>query len=253
MFGETNPLHLHLSRFVKLSAEERELLDRAVSQRVRQLGPRQDIIREGESPRVVNVLLTGWAFRYKDLPDGRRQILSFFIPGDLCDASVYVLNQMDHSVGTLTDVTFAEITPDEFEKLMNFSTNICKALWWSELVTVAIQREWTASIGQRTALERLAHMFCEIMVRLAQLGIETEERFLFPLTQIDIADAMGMTPVHANRTLQTMRREGLIEFSSKMLKVKEPEKLAELGHFNPNYLHLEQVRLDMGPQDIPLV
>lgn len=205
---------------------------------MRKLGPRQDIIREGDNPKVVNVLLSGWAMRYKQLPDGRRQILSFFIPGDVCDAHVFVLKEMDHSIGTLTDVTYAEIAPAEFEQLIESSGRISKALWWSELVTMAIQREWTANIGQRSAIERLAHLFCEMSIRLRVAGMNGDHAFMFPLTQNDLADALGMTPVHVNRTLQRMRGDGLIELAHRELSICDPAGLAKVAQFNPNYLHL---------------
>ncbi len=231
-------MHCHLFAFAEFSQADHDLLAQALSKNVRKLGPRQDIICEGDNPKTVNVLLSGWAMRYKHLPDGRRQILSFCVPGDLCDANVYVLKEMDHSIGTLTDVTFAEIAPVDFEKLAESSARISKALWWSELVTMAVQREWTTSIGQRSAYERLAHLFCEMRVRLSAVGIDEGDGFLFPVTQNDLADATGMTPVHANRTLQRMRGEGLIELSHRHLKIRDPERLTKLAQFNPNYLHL---------------
>lgn len=231
-------LHLHLSVFAELTAPDRALLDKALSRQIRTIGARQDIISEGDNPTAVNVLLSGWAMRYKQLSDGRRQILSFFIPGDLCDANVFILNQMDHSIGSLTNVIYAEISAAQFEELMEASPRITKALWWSELITGAIQREWTINIGQRSAYERMAHLFCEVMVRLRAVGLNSNNSFLFPLTQTDIADATGMTAVHANRTLQQMRRDGLIELSNRRLTIIDARRLAETAQFNPNYLHL---------------
>ncbi len=232
-------LHLHLAAFAALSSADRKLLDAAVARKVRTIGPRKDIISEGERPRVVNVLLSGWAMRYKQLSDGRRQILSFFIPGDLCDANVFILGQMDHSIGTLTEVTYAEISATDFEHMMECSTRITKALWWSELVTLAVQREWTTNIGQRSAYERLANMFCELLARLHLVGLADGNSFDFPLTQNDLADATGMTAVHVNRTLQQLRRDGLIDLNNRHVTVTDPEGLKAAAQFNPNYLHLD--------------
>lgn len=242
MTGAVNALKVHLSAFVELTAADQELLEHALSRQIRRLEPRRDIISEGENPRVVNVLLEGWAMRYKQLADGRRQILSFMIPGDLCDANVFILKEMDHSLGSLTPITYAEISQPDFEEVMEKSPRVTKALWWSELVNISIQREWTTNIGQRTAYERLAHLFCEMFARLSVAGLVRNQGFHFPLTQTDIADATGMTAVHVNRTLQLLRRDGLIEFHNRSMVLPDPARLMEIALFNPSYLHLEHRR-----------
>ncbi|WP_395396483.1 Crp/Fnr family transcriptional regulator [Novosphingobium sp. BL-8A] len=237
--GPWNFLTLHLSAFVRLSSADREILTKALRKRVRVLPPRQDIIREGDRPRFVNVILDGWAQRYKQLADGRRQILSFFIPGDLCDANVFILKEMDHSLSTVTSVNLAEISQYEFQEIIENSPRIAQALWWSELVTVAIQREWTTSIGQRTAYERIAHLFCEMFVRLRTIGRTDGHSCEFPLTQSEIADATGLTQVHVNRTIQELRRDQLIELRNRRLLVFDLDRLMSVALFNPNYLHLD--------------
>lgn len=237
--GPEHSLTLHLSAFVRLASADREILTQALQRRVRILEPRQDIIREGERPRFVNVILEGWAQRYKQLADGRRQILSFFIAGDLCDANIFILKQMDHSLSTVTRVKLAEISQSEFEEIMERSPRIAQALWWNELVTVAIQREWTTNIGQRTAYERIAHLFCEMFVRLRTTGRTDDDECEFPLTQSEIAEATGLTQVHVNRTIQEMRRDQLIELRNKRLKVFDLDRLMAVALFNPNYLHLD--------------
>lgn len=235
-----SPLHLHLSAFVDLSPDDRQLIDSLIGRNVRTLPAHADIIREGDNPRVVNLLLEGWAMRYKQLPDGRRQILSFFIPGDLCDAHVFILGQMDHSIGAITPIRYAEISQPDFETMMSASPVVTKALWWSELVTTAIQREWTTNIGQRSAYERIAHLFCEIIVRLRTIDAVSDGSCDLPLTQAEIGDATGLTVVHVNRTLQRLRQDGLIELSGRKLYVPDFERLREVAMFNPNYLHLKR-------------
>jgi CRP-like cAMP-binding protein len=234
-------LHGNVSVFGDLPPHERQLVDRAMRRQVRALGPHKDIIREGENPGAVNVLIDGWAMRYKQLSDGRRQILSFFFPGDICDANVFLLKEMDHSVGTLTHVTYAEISRRDFEELEE-SPAIASALRWRELVTMAIQREWTTNIGQRSAYERMAHLFCEIFVLLRRIGLVRDSGFAFPLTQTDIADATGMTPVHVNRTLQRLRHDGLIELKNRRMVLPDPDALMRAAQFNPNYLHLDGIK-----------
>lgn len=233
-------LQLHLEAFTKLSQQDRALIDRLTRKNVRELGPRRDIVREGEKPRAVNVVLEGWACRYKQLPDGRRQVVSFFTPGDLCDTNVFILKEMDHSIGTITRVRYAEIMPADFEVLMGHSPRITQALWWNELVNAAVSREWTTNVGQRTAFERLAHVFCEMFLRLRCVGLTEDGSCPWPLTQTDLADATGLTSVHVNRTLQELRRQELVELHGKRLRIRDLEALKQVAMFNPNYLHLDR-------------
>ncbi len=207
---------------------------------VREVAARRDIIREGEKPRGVNLVLTGWACRYKQLPNGRRQLVALFIPGDLCDPHVFILKEMDHSIGALTHVTYAEIPGSEFEAMQAGSPQLTRAIWWNELVSVGVQREWTTNIGQRTAFERIAHLFCEVYARMRAAGLCSDGSCEFPLTQQDIADATGLTPVHVNRTIQDLRRQRLVELRSRTLTITNSEGLKDAAMFNPNYLHLER-------------
>ena len=225
------------------------MLERLTRKNVRDVPARRDIVREGEKPRAVNVVLEGWACRYKQLPDGRRQVVSFFLPGDLCDANIFILKEMDHSIGAITAVRYAEILPADFEDLMAQSPRVTQALWWHELVTAAVQREWTTNVGQRTAFERIAHLFCELFLKLQQVGRTNGTSCDFPLTQIDIADATGLTSVHVNRTLQELRREGLIELANKRLTIPDLAALMNVAMFNPNYLHLDHEGAHLDAND----
>ena len=211
---------------------------------MRELPARQDLIREGDKPRGVNLVLDGWACRYKQLPNGRRQTVHFFIPGDLCDANVFILGEMDHSIASITPLRYAEIGPADFEALMARSAALTRALWLNELVNAAVAREWVANVGQRTAHERLAHVFCEMFLRLESLGLSEGNSCEWPLTQTDLADATGLTPVHVNRTLQDLRRRRLIETSARKLVVPDLQALKRVAMFNSNYLHLQ-------PEQVP--
>ena len=233
-----DPLERRLSAFVRLSESDRAVIASATRRRVRTLPARCDIIREGEKPRFVNIVLEGWAQRYKQLRDGRRQILSFFVAGDLCDTNVFILRHMDHSVASVSRLKIAEIAEPEFQAMMESSPRISRALWWNELVTVAVQREWTTNIGQRTAYERIAHLLCEMFFRLRTVGLIEGFGCEFPLTQLEIAEATGLTQVHVNRTLQELRRNGLIELRQRRLAIHDLEQLMAVALFNPNYLHL---------------
>ena len=227
-----------LEAFTRLSDDDRAALSQ-VTRNLRYVDPRRDLISEGDKPRYVHLVLDGWACRYKQLPDGKRQIVSLFVPGDFCDVNVYILKAMDHSIGAITRVKVAMITPEEMNLLTAERPRITQALWWHELVTTAVQREWTLNLGQRTAYERLAHLLIELYLRLKVVGRSSDGRCDFPLTQNDLADATGLTSVHVNRTLQELRHDGLIELERKQLHILDMPRLMDVAMFNPNYLHLD--------------
>ena len=229
-----------LEHFVRLSQNDRAILDRAASERVRKFGPRVDIAREGDRPKDVHLILSGWACRYKQLEDGRRHVVSFFLPGDLCDLNIFILREMDHSIGTITQVSIADLSRDFFDEMSAGHPRIVTAFWWESLVNAAVQREWTMNLGQRTALERMAHLLCEIFFRLRIAGLTREDSCDFPLTQADLADATGLSKVHVNRTLQELRSTGLIVLKGKLLVVPSLERLMNAGLFNANYLHMDR-------------
>lgn len=233
-------LSLRLEAYTRFSRDDMTAIRRLAERGTREVPARRDLIREGDRARSVFLVLDGWACRYKTLPDGRRQIVGFFIPGDLCDLKVYLLDRMDHNIGAISPLTVAEIAPDEFDQMMVDYPRITKALHWDELVTVAIQREWTVSLGQRSAYERIAHLLCEMYLRLEVVGRAENGVCEFPLTQVDLADATGLTAVHVNRTLQEMRKDGLIELSKRTLSIPDLGRLKRAGLFNPNYLHLDR-------------
>ena len=227
-----------LEAFTKLSSDDRAALA-DVSKNYRFVDARRDLISEGDKPRFVHLVLDGWACRYKQLPDGKRQIVSLFVPGDFCDLNVYILKAMDHSIGAITRLKVAMITPEEMDGLTSQRPRITQGLWWHELVTAAIQREWTLNIGQRTAFERIAHLLVELYLRLKTVGRTHDHGCDFPLTQNDLADATGLTAVHVNRTLQELRKEKLIELDRKQLWILDLDRLMDVAMFNANYLHLD--------------
>ncbi len=242
-------LALRIEAYTKLSKDDRAKIERLTRKGQREIGARRDLIREGDKPKSVFLVLDGWACRYKQLPDGRRQIVGLFIPGDICDMNIYILKEMDHSIGAITNLRVAEIGRDEFEQLMQENPRITQALFWDELVTVSVQREWTLNIGQRTAYERIAHLFAEIFLRLRAVGMTEGDSCHFPLTQVDIADASGLTAVHVNRTLQELRRDGLIELQSKTLKIPDLKGLMTAAMFNDNYLHMNREGAHLDAND----
>ena len=231
-------LTLRLEAFTRLSPDDKAAIAK-MSKTTRVVAPRRDLIREGENPKYVHLMLDGWACRYKTLSDGRRQIVAFFVPGDFCDLNVYVLKAMDHSIGAITRLSVADISREDMDRLTEDRPRITQALWWEGLVNAAIQREWTLNIGQRTAYERIAHLLVELYLRLRTVGMTQNGSCDFPLTQNDLADATGLTAVHVNRTLQALRQDKLIELERRRLSIPNLERLMDAAMFSANYLHLD--------------
>ncbi|AWN34475.1 Crp/Fnr family transcriptional regulator [Methylobacterium radiodurans] len=230
-----------LELYTHLSAADREALESAVGEKRRRVGPREDIVREGDHTGHVNLVLEGWACRYKQLEDGRRQIVALFVPGDLCDTHIDVLREMDHAIGTLTPATYAEVSRDTLGAIAARHPRIMQALWWDTLVSASIQREWTVNLGQRSASERLGHLLCELFLRLRGVGLTEGNHCVLPTTQADLADAMGLSTVHINRTLQDLRRAGLIVLKGRNLTIPDLAALQAASLFTPNYLHFDHI------------
>ena len=232
----SNPLCRKIDNFVELRPEDRSALEQA-AQVVHRLGPRESIIEEGDRPGAVNLILEGWACRYKQLEDGRRQIISFYLPGDMCDPYVFLLRAMDQSIATLTSVRYARVSREAIRALSAQSQDLAEALWWDMMVGAEIQREWTVSLGRRTAAERLAHLFCELVARLEAVGLTNGRDCEMPVTQADLGDAVGLSTVHVNRTLQELRSLGLVSLRGRHLSILDEDGLRRLALFNPSYLH----------------
>lgn len=232
-------LFSRLELFTRLSDADKAALGKLVT-RTRTVTARRDLISEGDPPTHVNLVLKGWGGRYKMLPDGKRSLVSFFIPGDFCDLNIFILKQMDHSIAAITALKVAAIEPSDLLTLMRNHPRVTQALLWHELVSAAVQREWTHNLGARPAYERLAHLFVELFLRMRSVGLAEPDGCEFPLTQYDLAEATGLTPVHVNRTLQSLRADGLVDIDRRRLSIPNLARLMEASMFNPNYLHLER-------------
>ena len=233
-----NPLIRKLSNYIDLPQADRTVLE-ALSRKAEHIAAHTDLIREGAAPDSVYLILTGWACRYKVLPDGKRQIMNYLIPGDLSDQRIFVLTRMDHSIATMTAASVVVIPAQTMIDLTDGHPRIAGALWWNTLVDEAITREWVVNVGQRKALERVAHLICEMFVRARAVGLSDKLSFDLPITQTDLADTVGLTLVHTNRMLQNLRAEGLIAWTRHRLTILDFDRLVDLSMFNMNYLHLE--------------
>ena len=232
-----NPWTRKLENVIDLSTEDRLLLDRLVS-RPHWYEPGQDLIRQGDIPGNLHVVLDGCAVRYKLLNDGSRQILALLLPGDLCDLNVFLRKEMDHNIGAVIASRVAAIPRDEILEILDARPKLTKALWWSALQDEAIMRERIVGLGRRSAHTRIAHFFYEVYLRLEMVGLASDYTCKFPLTQSELGDTMGLSPVHVNRTVQGLRREGIIDWEGRRLTILDPERLRTLTDFDPDYLHL---------------
>lgn len=234
-----NVLFRKLSCFTDLSDDDVRAIDMLCEHQIT-VEAKRNLIQEGERPNDVYLLLEGWGYRYKLLPDGGRHILAYLIPGDLCDIHIFILKTMDHSLGLLSPATVAVIPQEVILDVMDKHPRIERALWWATLVDEAVLREWLVNIGQRDAFKRIAHLFCELWMRMRAVGLASEGEFSLPLTQEELGDTMGLTGVHINRVLQRMRAADLIKLSQKRLTILDPQRLMNEAEFEPNYLHLNR-------------
>jgi CRP-like cAMP-binding protein len=228
-----------LERYAVLpEAARRGLEQLALAERY--LAPREDVFRTGDTPRHLNLMLEGWACRYVHLEDGRRQISAILLPGDLCDMRMALLQSFDHSLGAITPLRIAVIEPATLSALAEAHPILERALMWNSLVEESIARAWITNIGQRAASERLAHLFSEIFTRLETVGLTDGTSCSFPLTQEQLADAVGISTVHVNRSLMDLRAAGLIALKDKVLTIINRDALASFAMFDPTYLHFER-------------
>ena len=234
-----NPLVTKLLGFTTLSDDDRQAIIHA-SRKTRRVGAHRDIISDGDRPDYVHLIIDGWAARYKIVRDGARQITAYLIPGDFCDLHVTILKQMDHGIAALSPVTVAQISRREMEQLSEERPRLTQALWWATLVDEGVLREWIVNIGRRDAYARIAHLMCEMHIRMRNVGRADEGAFQLPLTQEHLADTLGLTPVHVNRMLQRLRAEQLIELGGRTLTILNPAALRKVAGFDPAYLHAEE-------------
>lgn len=225
-----------LELFGPLSAGSKQALDVAIRE-ARRIDPRREVLHEGVAPDAIRILIEGFGCRYKVPAAGRRQILAFLIPGDICDPHPFAMSRpAGFSVTMLTPARVVDIARSTLEEIVARHPGISTALVRADLVEREILAEWLCNIGRRSAQQRLAHLLCELLLRLQSVRLAQDGLIEMPLTQIDLADALGLTPVHVSRTLQSLRREMLVERVGRFLRILDFEKLAKLARFRPDYL-----------------
>jgi CRP-like cAMP-binding protein len=231
------PLVRKLDSIFALSAEERSALSRLPGS-VREIAADHDVVREGDAPGECCLILEGFVCRYKVTDAGKRQIFSFHTPGDIPDLQSLHLEVMDHSVGTITPSKLLFIPHEAVRELCRRFPRIADAFWRDTLIDGAVFRQWLLGVGRKEAHSRIAHLLCELFLRLRAIGLAEESAFELPLTQAEIGDALGLSTVHVNRSLQRLRALGLIASSGRRLLIRDWRGLSEVGEFDPTYLHL---------------
>ncbi len=206
--------------------------------------PRKALAKSGldrsqDHSSSVRFIQQGFAYRYICLPDGRQQITSLLVPGDSCDSLALAAPNTEHGICALTTVTFSEIKRPVLVSLVENNPRIAVALWRSFLLTEAMLYERIASLGQRSAKERLAHFLCEVFFRCRAVGLTSGLQCGLPLSQGDLGDTLGLSLVHTNRSLMALRADRLIKLEARLLTILDLSRLQETAHFNPKYLQLQ--------------
>lgn len=244
MWGQAKPESVSVEKLIRklkqygpVSEEERRVLENAVSH-IDEYGPHQDFVHQGECPTESCLIMQGFASRYRLLPDGSRQIMALHIPGDFCDLHSFVLKCMDHGIATISACRIAKIPHSVIKEITERYPRLARAFWWDTAIDAAIMREWLVSVGRRSAYERVSHLLCELYLRTQSVGLLENNGFDLPVTQAELGDAFGLSTVHVNRTLQELRRAGLVIFTGKRVTIPDFQRLKEAAGFDPAYLHV---------------
>lgn len=240
--GAANPFLLNLLRRDELSAEERAIA-LELANVSNEYPENHELVSEGERAKFSILLLSGFAARVNLLRDGRRQITAIHVPGDFVDLHSLLLERMDHSVVTLTGCAVAKVPHERLRALTVSHPHLARMLWLLTVVDAAIYRRWLVAAGRLTAPAQVAHFLCEMFVRLRSVNHAADDHtFRLPISQTELSDAMGLSVVHVNRTLQQLRAEGLLEWQSAQVRLPDWDRVTDLAEFDPTYLNLVRTR-----------
>ncbi|MFC6791851.1 Crp/Fnr family transcriptional regulator [Methylobacterium komagatae] len=233
--GPIGALVRKLDGYAVLRDEDRKALAGLASY-VRSVGRYTVLVEQECAADHALIVCSGFACRYKRRISGRRLILAYLIPGDHCDRGALYGYPLDHTIETLTPGQIAKVPRGHYLDMLEGHPRIALAFQRAKLAEEATAREWMTNIGMRLGPERMAHLLCELLERHGSIGQVTNDQFDLPLTQADLADALGLTSVHVNRVLQALRRDGLIALRGRRLRILAPRRLSELGEFEARYL-----------------
>lgn len=232
--------HLKKLRVRSEIGPEEERVIRGLVAETRRVGPGQFVVRAGEELDSSLLLIDGWLVRSKDLPSGDRQVMELHVAGDFADLHGFTLKRLDHDLISVSECTLGVVPHQRLIEVSEGFPRLARIYWLSTNVDAAITRELALSLAQRSAISRMAHLFCEIHVRLGIVGKTDGDRFPFPLTQRELSECLGLTVVHVNRTLQELRRRRLVEAGNRQVRIVDKQGLEALAQFDPSYLHLKR-------------
>ncbi|WP_319928097.1 Crp/Fnr family transcriptional regulator [Vreelandella zhuhanensis] len=199
----------------------------------------EDIIRQGESPKHVYLVMEGWVSRFRNNHAGKKQVLNYQLPGDFCNLHTTLAKKMDHTISALVPSKIGFIPHHEIYNIYENHPHLAQSLNWTSLIDISILQEWLVNLGLRSSDQRLAHLLCELLIRARAAGLTDDHRFELPLTQAQLGEAIGITQVHTNRVMQRLLKEGLITFKNKKFHIDDWNGMKEYADFDALYLHLE--------------
>ena len=232
-----------LQRLASLNSADLEGLEALCSQ-VRVHGVGESLFAENSTSPYLHIVLDGWAARYRTLSDGRRQFPALHLSGDVSDLDRLQVGRLDFGALALTSCTVARLPLDRLLALFDERPVIRDTFWWLTCVENSVATEWAVSLGRRSALERVAHLLCELKVRVEAPKRLGSDEYSLPMTQENIGDIVGLSVVHVNRTLQALRQKGLISLRERRLTILDYDALRHLCDFREGYLHLEDRRAE---------
>ena len=235
----------HLKRLrqrAPISGAEEKALLKLVAE-TRRFRPDQTLVRAEQRLDESLLLIDGWLARAKDRKSGHRQITELHVSGDFADLHAFTLKRLDHHIVSLSDGVVVVVPHERLERLTVDHPRLARIYWFLTNVDAAIHRQWACSLGGSSSPQRMAHLFCELFVRLEVVGKTRGDAYDFPLTQEELAMCLGLTPVHVNRTLQELRRKELVELEARIVRIPDFGALARLAQFNPAYLYHDPVTI----------
>jgi CRP-like cAMP-binding protein len=219
-----------------LSLDDVALL-KSMPLRIVTFGKGEEIIAQDSEVSESCLMITGWTGRAVYLENGKRQITALHIAGDFVDLHGFTLKYMDHSVIALTATQVAFVRHEELKRITHVSPHLTRLFWMLTTIDGAVQRTTIASLGRRPALQRLGHLLCELDCRLAVVGLARDHTYDVPLVQEELADILGLSVVHMNRTIQDLRKAGLVAWTGSKIVIHDFNRLVEFSGFDPRYLN----------------
>ena len=223
----------------EVSDAEEQAIRGAVSE-FRDYPADKTFIKAGQELDHSTLLLDGLMCRYKDLRGGERQITELQVPGDFADLHSFTLKRLDHDLATITPCRVGIVPHERLKAITEEFPHLTRVYWFGTNLDAAIHREWQLSLGRRPAAGRIAHLFCELHVRLGVVGLTDGDSYDLPMTQTDLSECLGLTAVHVNRTLKELREQGVVEFRGGRVTISDLDGLRRVAEFDGDYLYLER-------------